>query len=215
MTEYGHNFWSRNRCWAYNIPNRSTHQALQIWQVETQQPNFLGRNSLVFISFGEKNRRTVTEYGDNFWSRNRCGANNIPNRSTLQPLQIWQGETNQPNFLGRNSLVFISFEEKNWRTVTEYSHKFWSRNRCWAYNIPNRSTLQALQIWRGETHQPKFLGRNSLVFVSFGGKKIGELWLNTAITFDPEIVAGPIIYQIEALIKLYKFVGAKPNNPIF
>ena len=157
MTEYGHNFWSRNRYWAYNIPNRSTHQALQIWQVETQQPNFLGRNSLVFISFGEKNRRTVTEYGDNFWSR----------------------------------------------------------NRCWAYNIPNRSTHQALQIWRVETQQPNFLCRNSLVFISFGGKKIGKLWLNTAINFDPEIVAGPIIYQIKALFKLYKSGVAKHNNQIF
>jgi len=36
-----------------------------------------------------------------------------------------------------------------------------------------------------------------------------------AITFDPEIVAGPIIYQIEALLKLYKYGVAKPTNPIF
>ena len=36
-----------------------------------------------------------------------------------------------------------------------------------------------------------------------------------AITFDPEIVAGPIICQIEALFKLYKSKGLKPTNPIF
>ena len=39
--------------------------------------------------------------------------------------------------------------------------------------------------------------------------------MNTAITLDPEIVAGPIIYEIESLLKLYKSDGAKPTNPIF
>ena len=39
--------------------------------------------------------------------------------------------------------------------------------------------------------------------------------MNTGIIFDPEIVAGPIIYQIEALFKLYISGGAKPNNAIF
>ena len=39
--------------------------------------------------------------------------------------------------------------------------------------------------------------------------------MNSAITLDLEIGAGPIIYQIQALIKLYKSGVAKPNNPIF
>ena len=39
--------------------------------------------------------------------------------------------------------------------------------------------------------------------------------MNTAITLDPEIVAGPIIYQIEALFVLYKLGRANPANAIF
>ena len=73
-----------------------------------------------------------------------------------------------------------------------------------AYNIQNQSTFQSLQIWRGEAHHPNFLGQNSLVFISFEGEKIREYWLKSAITFVPEIVAGTIIYQIEALFELHK-----------
>ena len=76
-----------------------------------------------------------------------------------------------PIFLAKIHLFSSVLEEKNQRTVTEYGHKFGSRDRCWAYNIPNRSTFQALQIWKGEAHQPNFLGHNSVVFISFGGKK--------------------------------------------
>ena len=39
--------------------------------------------------------------------------------------------------------------------------------------------------------------------------------MNTAITLDPEIVAGLIIYQIEVLFKLYKLDRANPANAIF
>ena len=39
--------------------------------------------------------------------------------------------------------------------------------------------------------------------------------MNTAITLDPEIVARPIVYQIEALLKPYKTGGPKPTNSIF
>ena len=46
-------------------------------------------------------------------------------------------------------------------------------------------------------------------------EKYEKLWLNTAITLDPEIVAGPIIYQIEALIKLYKIWQVETQQPNF
>ena len=46
-------------------------------------------------------------------------------------------------------------------------------------------------------------------------KKIEKLGLNTAITLDPEIVAGPIIYKIEALFELYKLGWVNPANAIF
>ena len=107
------------------------------------------------------------------------------------------------------------WRKKNRKTVPEYGHNSWSRNRCWAYNIPNRSSFWPLQIRRGERRQRNFFGKNSLVFLRFGGKKIEKLCLNTTITLDPEIVVGPITYQIDAPIKLYKSGGAKPNNPIF
>ena len=106
------------------------------------------------------------------------------------------------------------WREKKWKTMTEYGHNSWCRNRCWAYNIPNRCSFRALQLWWGEICNPYFLVQNSLVFIRFGGKKIEKLWLNTAITLDPEIVAGPIIYQIEALFELYRWVRANPTNGI-
>ena len=62
-------------------------------------------------------------------------------------------------------------EEKNQRIVAEVGHKFCSRNRCWDYNIPNRSYFQALQIRQGDIRKPNFFGQNSLVFITFGGKK--------------------------------------------
>ena len=37
--------------------------------------------------------------------------------------------------------------------------------------------------------------------------------MNTAITFDPEIVAGPMKDEIEAILKPYKFSWVKPTNP--
>jgi len=112
VTEYGHNSWSRNHCWAYNIPNRSSFRALQICRDEIRQLNFLSQNSLVFVRLGLKKRKTVTEYGHNSWSRNRCRAYNIQNRSSFWPLQIYRDEICQPNFLGQNSLVFIRFGGK-------------------------------------------------------------------------------------------------------
>ena len=107
------------------------------------------------------------------------------------------------------------WREKKWKTLTEYGHKSWSRNRCWAYNIPNRSSFRPLQICWDEIYQPTFLGQNSLLFIRFGGKKIEKLWLTTAITLDPEIVAVPIIYQIEALFELYKYARTKSANSVF
>jgi len=107
------------------------------------------------------------------------------------------------------------WRNKNWKTVIEYGDNSSSRNRCWDYNIPNRSSFRALQIWRGEIRSINFLRQNSLVFIRFGGKKIEKLWLNTAITLDPEIVDGPIIYQIEAVLELYKYGGMKSARPIF
>ena len=96
-----------------------------------------------------------------------------------------------------------------------YGHNTLSKNRCWANNIQNRSTFCALQIRQGEPRQRNFFGQNSLVFIRFGGKKIEKHCLNTAITLDPEIVAGPIIYKIEALFVLYKLGSANPANAIF
>ena len=105
------------------------------------------------------------------------------------------------------------WREKKRKTVTQYGHNSWSRNRCWAYNVPNRSTFRALQICQDEIPQLNFLGQNSLVFIRFGGKKMEKLWLNTGISLDPEIVVGPIIYQIKALLKPYKSGGADPTSP--
>jgi len=68
---------------------------------------------------------------------------------------------------------------------------------------------------QGESGQSNCFGKNSIVFIRFGGKKIEKLCLNTAITLDPEIIAGPIIYQIEALFELYKLGRANPANVIF
>ena len=99
--------------------------------------------------------------------------------------------------------------------MAEVGHNFCSRNRCWDYNIPNRISFRALQIQWGEIRQLKFLDQNSLVFVRFGGKKIEKVLVNTAITLDPEIVAGLIIYQIEALFEHYKYSRAKSANSIF
>ena len=67
----------------------------------------------------------------------------------------------------------------------------------------------------GEPHKRNFLGKNSLVFIRFGGKKIEKQRLNKAINLDPEIVAGTIIYQIEDLFELYKLGRANPANAIF
>ena len=39
--------------------------------------------------------------------------------------------------------------------------------------------------------------------------------LNAAITLDLEIVAGPVIFKIEALFELYKLGRANPANAIF
>jgi len=67
----------------------------------------------------------------------------------------------------------------------------------------------------GEPANAIFFGKNSLVFLRFGGKEIEKLCMHTAITLDPEIVDGSIIYQIEALFVLYKFGRANPANAIF
>ena len=39
--------------------------------------------------------------------------------------------------------------------------------------------------------------------------------MNTAITIDPVIDAGLIIYQIEVLFEVYKLGSANPANEIF
>ena len=55
--------------------------------------------------------------------------------------------------------MFLSVsEEKNLRIMAEVGHSFFSRNRCWDYNIPNRSSFRALQIRRDEIWQTNFLG---------------------------------------------------------
>ena len=118
----------------------------------------------------EKNQKTVTEYGHNSWSRNRCWGYNIPNRSNFWALQMRLGVLRKRNFFGQNSLVFISFGEKNRRIMAEVGHNICSRNRCWDYNIPNWSSFRAPQKGRGEIRQPNFLGQNSLVFIRFWGK---------------------------------------------
>jgi len=66
-------------------------------------------------------------------------------------------------------------EEKNQRIVADVGHNFCSQNRCWDYNIPNRSSFRAPQKRRRKIRQPNFLGQNSLVFIRFGGKKFEKL----------------------------------------
>jgi len=216
VTEYGHDSWSRNRCWAYNIPNRSSFRVLQIRLVEPSQRNFFSQNWLVFIRFGGKKIEKLCLNTAITLDPEIVAGPIIYKMEALFKLYKL-GRANHANaiFSAKIHLFSSGLEEKNWKTGTDYGHNSWSRNRCWAYNIPNRSSFWALKIRQGEPGQRYIFGQNSLVFIRFGGKKIKKLRLNTAITLDPEIVAGPIINQIEALFELYKLGGANPTSAIF
>jgi len=67
----------------------------------------------------------------------------------------------------------------------------------------------------GRNLQTQFFRTKFTCFHQIWWEKNDKLWLNTVITPDPEIVAGPIIYQIEALFELYKIGWANPANAIF